>query len=85
MTTLTKIELQNNKGGVGVTTQKEQKKRQAATETCQEIDKKAGLNKLIFLCTDFCACKMVLCTRLCTQNYVCIKRWLVANSYHTII
>ena len=34
-----------------------------------------GSTNLIFACTDFHTCKMVLCTRSCTQNYMCIKLW----------
>ena len=32
-----------------------------------------GSTNLIFACTDFRECKMVLCACSCTQNYVCIK------------
>ena len=34
-----------------------------------------GSTNLIFACTDFRACQMVLRTYLCTQNYVSIKQW----------
>ena len=33
-----------------------------------------GSTNLIFVCTDFCACKMVLRARLCMQDYVFIKQ-----------
>ena len=33
-----------------------------------------GSTDLIFVWTDFCAHKMVLCTHLCTQNYMYIKQ-----------
>ena len=33
-----------------------------------------GLTNLMFVCTDFRARKMVLRTRLCTQNYIRIKQ-----------
>ena len=35
-----------------------------------------GTTNLIFACTDFRACKMVLRTCSCTQNYVCKKQSL---------
>ena len=35
-----------------------------------------GVTNLIFVCTHFRACKMVLCAHLGTQNYVHIKQWL---------
>ena len=37
-----------------------------------ELLEKQGSTNLIFACTDFRACKMVRCTRLCMQNYVYI-------------
>ena len=43
--------------------------------------KTQGLTNLIFACSDFCARKMVLCTRSCTQNYVCMKQWWWVLTY----
>ena len=37
-----------------------------------ELLEKHGSTNLIFACTDFHACKMVQCTRLCMQNYMYI-------------
>ena len=44
-----------------------------------------GLTNLIFACTEFSACKMVLHARLCMQKYVCIKKLLWALIYKVLI
>ena len=40
-----------------------------------------GLSNLIFACTDFPTCKMVLHTGLCIENYVWRKQWRWALIY----
>ena len=40
-----------------------------------------GSTSLIFTCTDFCARKILLRARSCTQSYVCIKQSLRALVY----